>query len=426
MASRRQSPNRVFNLSVRAANSALALAILFALSVLATQATYAQTFTVQHNFTDGHDGGSPFAGLTISKAGVLYGTAVYGGVGNGTVFRLALKNSKWLFSPLYSFAGGSDGANPQARVIIGPDGALYGTTQLGGNGHGTVFRLSPPATACKTALCPWTETVLYRFSGGADGDNPLAEVVFDQAGNLYGTTYLGGGGTCNTTYPCGVVYKLTRSNGSWTESVLYTFTGGGDGGAPTAGLIFDSAGSLYGTTTVGGLHNRGTVFQMTPTGSGWTENVLYSFMGGDGYQPVSGLIFDHQGNLYGTTIHGGSVNGGVAFELTSSNGIWAETRLYSFGAQDGDGLSPYGSLVMDSNGNLYGTTSSGGPGNIGNIFKLTPASGGWTSTVLYNFTDGSTGANPFGGLIFDANGNLYGTTGSGGTDGWGVVFEVMP
>src|SRR5271166_3149025 len=362
--------------SLRAVSCALVSALLFALAVLPSQTLEAQTFSVIHNFTGGQDGGNPFAGLTMDKAGSLYGTTTYGGSGNGTVFRLVFKNSHWVFQPLYSFAGGTDGANPQARVIVGPDGALYGTTQYGGAGYGTVFRLSPQPTACKTALCPWKETVLYRFAGGADGENPFSEVVFDQAGNLYGTTVLGGTGTCNTTNTCGVIFELTPSHGSWTESILYRFTGGNDGGAPTAGLIFDDGGNLYGTASVGGLNNRGTVFQLMPEGSGWSENVLYSFMGVDGDQPASSLISDPAGNLYGTTIYGGSTygsspGGGVAFELMPSSGTWTQTTLYSFGANNGDGIAPYDRLVMDANGNLYGTTSAGGPGDIGNIFKLT-------------------------------------------------------
>src|SRR5271166_1965825 len=423
-----ESRMRVLDVSQRAASWALASALLFAAAVLPAQTLEAQTFSVIHNFTGGADGGSPFAGLTMDKAGSLYGTTTFGGSGNGTVFRLVFKNSHWVFQPLYSFAGGTDGANPQARVIVGPDGALYGTTQYGGAGYGTVFRLSPQPTACKTALCPWKETVIYRFAGGTDGDNPFSEVVFDQSGSLYGTTAQGGTGSCDTSYTCGVVFELTPSNGSWTESVLYRFTGGSDGGAPAAGLIFDSAGNLYGTATVGGLNNQGTVFQLTPEGSGWAENVLHSFMGTDGYQPESSLIFDQQGNLYGTTIYGGSTygsspGGGVAFELMPSGGKWTETLLYSFGAQDGDGINPYDRLLMDANGNLYGTASAGGLDGIGNIFKLTNSGGEWAAAVLHNFTDGSDGAHPFGGLIFDAKGNLYGTTDSGGTDGFGVVFE---
>jgi uncharacterized repeat protein (TIGR03803 family) len=402
------------------------LTTVLVLTLLAGQAARAQTYKVLHNFTGGRDGGSPFAGLIMDRAGNLYGTTAYGGSGNGTVFRLVHKNSSWVFAPLYSFTRGSDGANPQARVIIGPDGGLYGTTQYGANGYGTVFKLTPPPTACKTALCPWMETTLYRFSGGADGGNPFGEVVFDKAGNLYGTTLLGGIGTCNNLYTCGVVYELKRSGGSWTESVLYSFTGGDDGGAPSAGLIFDADGNLYSTTSTGGSHNDGTVFQLSPAGGNWSETVLYSFGGNDGSQPVGGLIFDASGNLFGTTENGGLAGGGVAFELTLSNGLWVQTKLYSFGLQSGDGTAPYDSLVMDTIGNLYGTTSAGGPGNIGNVFRLTPDNGGWTGNAMHEFTNGSDGATPFSGLIFDANGNLFGTTDSGGTDGFGVVFEITP
>jgi uncharacterized repeat protein (TIGR03803 family) len=426
MENQQRSGNLVSEVVQHAIVAARILATVLALTLVATQAARGQTFKVLHNFTNGQDGGSPFAGLTMDRAGNLYGTTAYGGTGNGTVFKLVHKHSAFVFTPLYSFAGGNDGANPQARVIIGPDGSLYGTTQYGGQGYGTVFKLAPPPFACKTALCPWKETTLYRFAGGADGANPLSEIVFDQAGNLYGTTYLGGVGTCNSTYTCGVVYELTPSNGSWTESILYGFTGGNDGGAPTAGLIFDSTGNLYGTATVGGLYNGGTVFQLSRAGSGWAENVLYNFTGNDGYQPVGGLTFDQAGNLYGTTKAGGLAGGGAAFELAPSGGVWTQTRLYSFGAQNDDGLSPYDSLAVDANGNLYGTTSAGGPGNVGNVFELTPASGGWTGVALHSFTDGSDGATPFSGLILDANGNLYGTADSGGTDGFGVVFEITP
>jgi len=397
--------------------------ILLALTLLTSASGQAQTFTVLHNFTGHLDGASPFGGLAMDRSGNLYGTTAFGGMGNGTVFRLASKNGAWIFTPLYGFAGGNDGASPQAAVTVGPDGELYGTTQNGGNGHGTVFKLGPSPTACKTALCPWTETVLYRFAGGTDGDSPLAAVTFDKAGNLYGTTYLGGVGVCNGLYTCGVVYKLTPSNGSWTESVLYQFAGGQDGGAPVASLTFDSAGNLYGATTIGGLYNGGTVFQLSPAGPAWVETLLYNFAGADGNQPVGGVVFDASGNLYGTTVSGGSKGGGTAFELTSSGGVWIQSNLYSFGAHDGDGLSPYCTLLLE-NGNLYGTTSAGGPGNLGNIFQISSSGGGWTSTVLHNFTDGSDGAYPFSGLISDASGDLFGTADSGGTDGYGVVFEV--
>ena len=270
--------------------------------------TVSVTFTpgsvnVIHSFTNGSDGGSPYAGLTMDKAGNLYGTASGGGsAGYGTVFRLSNKGSGWVFTPLYSFQGGNDGANPRARVIIGPDGALYGTTTAGGGsgcyqnlGCGTVFNLRPSPTACKTALCSWTETVLYRFTGGIDGATPEAEIVFDHSSNLYGTTYAGGqiGG--------GTVFELTPAGSGWTENVLYSFSGFGDGLNPAAGVIFDPAGNFYGTTASGGQGGNGTVYELTPSGSGWTEKAIYTFQdGADGSDPQASLVVDAAGNLYGT------------------------------------------------------------------------------------------------------------------------------
>ena len=179
-----------------------------------------------------------------------------------------------------------------------------------------VYSLSPPATGCKTALCPWTETILYQFTGGSDGSNPGGNLTFDRAGNLYGTTPYGG------AFGQGTVFKLTPSNGGWTESVLHSFTGGSDGEQPNGGVILDEAGNLYGTTWEGGGSGCwgpgcGTVFQLTPSGSGWKENILYSFQyGTDGGYPIGGLIFDPSGNLYGTTTSGGSGGGGTVFELS--------------------------------------------------------------------------------------------------------------
>ena len=219
----------------------LALAIVFVMTVVATHAAQAQTFTVLHNFTGGADEGTPIAGLTIDQAGNFYGTTF--GLNWGTVFKLAHKNSSWVLTPLYSFSGGDDGASPFAGVTIGLNGILYGTTFEGGTyGYGTVFDLKPSAAACRTALCPWTETVLCGFTGGSDGANPVfGDLVFDQAGNLYGTAEKGG------AYGYGVVYELMPSNGGWTERVLYAFAGANDGAIPESALIFDKAGNLYGT-----------------------------------------------------------------------------------------------------------------------------------------------------------------------------------
>lgn len=279
--------------------------------------------------------------------------------------------------------------------------------------------MQPSPVACKTALCPWTETVLHRFSGGSDGGAPgFGDLIFDQAGNIYGTTSAGG------AYGYGTIFKLTPSGGSWTETVLYSFTGGSDGSQPFAGLIFDNVGNLYGTTFVGGTFGYGTVFQLTPSGSGWTETVLYSFHGeSDGSEPVGGLIFDRSGNLYGTTSTWDAGKGGTVFKLTPSDGTWVFALLYSFTGQGG----PLASLTMDATGNLYGTTY--GVGFFGNVFKLTRSGNGWTYTSLHDFTGYYDGANPWGNVILDASGNIFGTSsfGYGGyPDCCGVAFEITP
>ena len=422
------------------ASTSLVLTALFlsALPVIGTQAAQAQTYKVIYNFTGGQDGALPSAGVTMGAVGNIYGTAFQGGEYDfGTVFRLTHKGSAWVFSPLYTFVGGNDGADPEAGVIIGPNGSLYGTTAEGGGrncysgaGCGTVFNLKPPASACKTALCPWVETVLYAFQGGSDGVQPLSDLVFDPAGNLYGTTSLGGmmQANCHNIGGCGLVYKLTPSNDGWTESVIHSFTGGNDGFTPYSGLVFDQAGNLYGTTRYGGGPGCaplgcGTVYQLTPSGSGWKENVIYKFTGGsDGDDPWGGVIFDQSGNLYGTTVSGGAGGGGTVYELSPSNGGWTLTTLYSFSGSDGS----YASLTMDASGNVYGTTFGDGAYGYGNVFKLTPSNGGWTYTSLHDFPFGSYGYRPRGNVILDARNYIYGTASEGGTYGNGVVFEITP
>jgi hypothetical protein len=422
MQSKEEFCNLISRSISRAATAALAMATVFALTVVLAQSAQAQTFKVIHNFTGGLDGAVPEAGLTLDETGNLYGTAAAGGAGYGTVFSLAHRGPGWILNPLYSFQGSSDGDFPIARVIFGPDGSLYGTTMLGGvegcdygQGCGTVFNLRPQPTACKAALCPWIETVLYRFTQGDDGGDPFAEVVFDKAGNIYGTAYNGGvGGN-------GVVYELVFSDPGWTETVLYSFAGGSDGEGPEARLIFDINGNLFSTTIFGGSGNNGTVFQMTPSGSGWTEQVLYRFQNGsDGRRPTAGLVFDALGNLYGTAA-GGAANGGTAFELTSSAGNWAYNLIYSFAGSSGPG-----DLFMDAAGNLYGTTYGDGAYGWGSAFNLVPSNGGWMYTSLHDFTGGTDGGNPIGGLALDSRGNIYGTASAGGANGAGVVWEITP
>ena len=425
-----------------------ALTLVLLLTVLALPAAQAQTYTVLHNFTGGSDGANPEAGLAIDRAGKLYGTTFRGGTGFGTIFRLAHSGSGWVFSPLYLFAGrdgGNDGAGPTASLTIGPDGSLYGTTAYGGahgegdvcngsrNGYtgcGTVFSLRPPATACKTALCPWNETILYRFGGTFDGSFPGGDVILDQAGSIYGTTESGGLYACEV-FLCGTVFQLTPSSGSWNETVLWNFGQDNDGWLPESGLIFDQGGNLYGTTGLGGdqclgqVSGCGTVFELTPTNGSWTETVLHVFTGDiDGAFADAGLIFGNGGNLYGATSGGGPGSGGTVFELTPSNGGWVPAVLYSFSGSLRAG--PHARLIMDSSGNLYGTTLADGANGKGSVFKLTFSGGTWTYTSLHDFTGGIDGGYPYSDLVFDTNGNLYGTASAGGSNNDGVVFEVTP
>ncbi len=417
---------RFFTTCRRVAMGALALAIVFLLAA-ATPATTAQTFTVVHAFTGGGDGGDPMAGLTVDAAGNFYGTTWSGGVGYGTVFKLWHVGGGWRITPLYSFAGGYDGAGPQARLVFGPDGSLYGTTSGGGGGScsdygylgcGTVFKLTPPATACKAALCPWTETVLFRAAPDTGG-YLVGEVVFDKTGNLYTTVALGeqGGG--------GYVIELTPSHGSWTETTIHAFQPElGDVSQPECGLVFDSSGNLYGTGNLGGA-SAGGVFRLTPSGSGWTESVIHSFEGSDGNGSMASLTPDGYGGFYGTTFDLGPNSGGTVFDLTPSGGGWNFSLIYGFNFYDDNGSVLVAPVTLDASGNLYGTTFECLHCR-GVVYKLTPSGGGWTETVLHRFSGGDDGSIPWSSMIFDASGNLYGATSEGGAYGQGVIWEITP
>ncbi len=398
---------------------------LIALAGIANQTAQAQTFSIIHAFTGGQDGASPWAGVTFDRAGNLYGTTTE--ALTGTVFQLKPTHGTWGLNTLLnaSTMNPLHGRYPLGRVVFGPDGTLYGTTLAGGSGHGTVYNLRPPATGCRATFCLWTGTVIYSFTGGLDGDGPYeVDPVFDQAGDLYGTTATGG------TNDDGVVFKLTPSGGGWTESVIHSFSGD-DGMGPESGLIVDSAGNLYGTTSGGGANGAGAIYQLAPSGSGWNERVLYSFEGAaDGGAPFGALIFDRAGNLYGTTSTGGygSGYGGTVFELSPSGGSWTINVLYELSGLPGCG--PEGNVAVDATGHLYGITSCDGANLNGSVFKLTPAMGRWTYTSLHDFTGGSDGGYPLGGITLDAHGNVYGTTERGGEDclpvGCGNVWEVTP
>jgi len=423
-----------------------ALMIVIAILTVAPSTLAQSKFKTLHKFTGGKDGGRPVASLIFDAAGDLYGTTWGGGnsgcigtVNCGVVFELTPStDGSWKEKVLHRFTGGMDGANPAANLIFDAAGSLYGTAELGGiancadfsKGCGTVFRLTPNADGS------WKETVIDDFGTLNYGNEPAAGLIFDRAANLYGTTIDGGTFICYQG--CGVVFELTPStDGTWTEEVLHNFNNSDDGVFPFAGLISDAAGNLYGTTQLAGAYNAGIVFELTPSAGGsWSESILYNFTGGkDGGEPFAGLTFDQAGNLYGTTAVAGNlkhckqvfVSGcGVVFKLTpNAEGSWTESVLHVFtGGRDGG--NPYAGLIFDQAGNLYGTTTSGGTHGYGVVFKLVPnTTGGWNETVLHAFAD-HLGANPDASLIFDAFGNLYGTTAGDGTTTFGSVFEITP
>jgi hypothetical protein len=332
---------------------------------------------------------------------------------------------------LHSFAGGPSGADPTGSLIFDPQGNLYGVTQNGGHiggrncgGCGVVYELSPDAGGA------WKETVLTEFTW-FNGAFPQAGLVRDAAGNLYGTA-LDGGYLCS----CGVVFELSpTSTGAWKQTVLHSFRAGTGGFFPSSPLTLDAAGNLYGTATLGGSSssgcNCGVVFELSPTSSGkWNEKLLYTFTGIDGAYPSSGVTLDAAGNLYGETSSGGPGAEGTVFKLSpTKSGPWAETILLSFSSNG----FPSGGVIFDPAGNLYGATqgmpvfTSCSP-NCGSVFELAPNSDGtWTETVLYAFGGQGDGAFPLAGLVFDSGGNLYGTTSNWG-DGYGLgtIFELMP
>lgn len=403
-----------------------------------------QTETTLHIFTgyskDGGVGqGGVFGGFVADKAGNLYGTTPYGGsssfcvqqgqlTGCGTVFQLVPPQQAgglWTQNIIYSFLphNTGDGYQPTGGLAIDANGNLYGTTRDGQGSYnaGTAFELSPPAQKGGA----WTEKVIYAF--GSEGHNPNGSLIIDSAGNLYGTTNEGG------DHQAGLAFELSPPSGgqqTWTETALYSFgKNNNDGSYPLSGLVMDKEGNFYGTTTMGGGNNWGTVFQLVPgkAGGPWTENVAYRFNGStDGGNPEGGLLI-HNGALYGTSLIG---NGNV-FEISLKGSQVVERVLYTF--QDGsDGSAPQTALIADATGNLYGTTYAGG-GGYGVVYQLSHNLTGWHETTLYAFTGGADGAFPVTPLFLE-NGSLLGMTSLGGDDkcyadlvnGCGTTFEVAP
>lgn len=383
---------------------------------------------VLYTFTGGADGGGPQARLVFDAAGNLYGTTHFGGIvtcggqvggGCGVVFQLKhTPSGGWKEHALYAFADGSDGGFPNAGVIVGSGGNLYGTASTGGStscsiGCGVVYSLVKSRSG-------WTENVLHTFTGG-DGQFPNAVLIADSTGALYSTTWYGGASGAGT------VFRLIRAPaGGWTESVLHSFNGTTEGSGPAAGVIRDAAGDLFGTTYPYNHYTDGVVYELVPQRNGtWIDNVLETFgSGSNGCNPYAGLIADTAGNLYGTTIECGTYGVGVAFKMQHGHGAWTEKVLHTFGSGT-DGGQPYAGLVADGSGNLYGTTVFGGTNKYGAVYELVRTHRGYKERVLYDFTGGADGGNPAAALTLDGPGNLYGTTEGGGA-GYGVVFELTP
>ena len=382
------------------------LFLLLASSLVLMQSTQAQSFSVIHNFTGGTDGGNPLNGLVMGLGAYMYGTTSAGGAyGNGTVFRLSPTG---VLTTIYAFRGGADGSSPQSFMIQDSQGLLYGTTSGGGAyGGGTVFRIANNS-----------KTTLHSFGSGTDGSVPLAGLMLDHAGDLYGTTSAGGANGNGT------VFMLSLSGILWRESVLYSFGTGSDGTVPYAGVTLDSAGDLLGTTSAGGTGGYGTIFELNKA-HGWAESIVYNFQNqNDGGVPYAGLIADGQGNFYGAATEGGNQGGGSIFELTPAGSGWNFTAIDSLA---GWGISgTFRNLMLSSSGTLYATTHCDGQDSAGTVYQLVPSGGGnWTYSLLYSFTGGTDGLYSYSNLVTFAN-RLYGTTNQGGAYGYGVVFEVYP
>jgi uncharacterized repeat protein (TIGR03803 family) len=407
--------------------------------------------TILYNFPGNWIGGLPQSSLLLDPSGNLYGVTLYGGADPktcnvfggpcGTVYELSPNgDGSWTYKGLHSFKGDADGGRPFGGLTRDAAGNLYGTTAAGGNvsqcvgstylgaGCGVVFKLSRSASGV------WKETVLYTFTGGTDGGNPITPLIIDPAGNLYGTTLFGGSLESCAKMGCGVVFRISHNSTGWHETTLRAVDYATDGQYPR-GLARDNAGNIYGVTSQGANNTTcnqgcGSVFRLSPTASGpWSESILYAFQGGtDGSNPEGGLIFDGAGNLYGTTELGGSSDAGTVFELSpTASGPWTETQLHVFTGPP-DAESPASALVFDRSGKLFGASAFGGStaecstSGCGTIFELSPKAGGtWSESTIFAF-DGSDGGDP-NGIVTDGAGHYFGVA-QDGSLGLGLVFEI--
>ena len=424
--------------------------VIFAATLMLGSGAWAGTERVLYSFTGGHDGSYPFdiGRFARDSSGSLFGTTGYGGNlkdcsgrGCGTVFELKSSKGGYEEKTIHTFTGGKDGAYPGAGVILDSSGNIYGTTGGGSNNCGTVFELSGSRL-----------TTLHSFSCGADGAGP-GGLIRDKSGNLYGTTYAGGNLSCNPPGGCGVAYEISSSG---AFSVLYTFCANGgctDGANPASSLVIDGSGALFGMTEFGGFKDFGAVFELSKASHGWKESVLHSFRGSDGSYPIySGLTLGTQkigkrkvSTIFGVTAVGGSktcsgAGCGTAFEMHKAKTGYELTTLHNFIGQNGDGATPWGTLI-EVNGRLFGTTYGGGDlsqpcqppeTGCGTVFELTQKNRVWSETIVYTFS-GNDGDNPISGLAVDSSGHLFGVTARGGSSGTGcggygcgTVFEVTP
>jgi hypothetical protein len=394
----------------------------------------------------------PYYNITLDKTGDFFGT-VQGGTGLdycyygcGIIYEVPAGTTEGQI--LYEFSGTTDGAGPSTRLTFDAAGNLYGVASAGGNmsdcyelGCGVVFELSPNGNGT------WTESVLYAFTGATDGSEPFGGVVFDAKGNLYGVTAGGGTKTCQGTNYCGTVFELSPDASGWSLTTLHSFDGSTDGGNPSGVLTIDSPGTVYGTAYTGGntacTYGCGVVFSLNRTSTGsWNFSRLFAFNGADGQSPAAGLVFDRAGNIYGNTGAGGNTGSGdncpgvgtcgVVYKLSQNNGTWKESTLYKF-TGNSDGSEPRDGVSLDAQGNVFGAAGYGGqqdcgnsgyPPGCGTIWEVSPSSTGWTFSLVHAFTGGD-GEIPNGSLIVTATGNLIGTS-VVGDGGYGNIFVLSP
>jgi uncharacterized repeat protein (TIGR03803 family) len=394
-------------------------------TMLISAAPFARASTTQiiYSFEGGQDGEYADTDLVMDGAGNLYGTSVQGGAhASGTVWELSPSGDTWTHTVLYSFTGGADGGEPYKGVTLDADGNLYGTAVTGGGGG--------CEGGCGVAYKltnnggTWTQSDIHAFSGGEDGAGPGARLTIGDDGNVYGMAPTGG------DFGSGTLYQMhQRHGGTWKLSVMHAFTGGADGCGGSAGALVLRGGKIYGAATACGANGQGTLYELSPGMHGkWRFRTIYTFKGEpDAGFPYGGLMFDGLDNIYGTTYYAGANDVGAVYEVTPRDrGEWKERLLYSFKDGSGDGNSSIANLVTDTSGNLYGTTSAGGTGQ-GVIFRMAPgAHHAWHESVVHDFGGVPDGAFAYNGMVGDGAGNFYGATTQGGADGEGAIYKFTP